>query len=105
MARVMIITARGGAYGPGTPRAACDCQEPYLRTELDLVGLTDIIFLQAEMRATAEGNPELASFTPFAADSLLAAQQAVIVEATQPHSRQSPAAHGALAEALEAMQS
>jgi hypothetical protein len=71
---------------------------------LDLVGLTDIISLHAEMRA-AEGNPELASFTPFAADSLLATQQAVIVEATRPHSRQSSAAHGALAEALEAMHS
>ena len=38
---------------------------------LDLVGLTDIIFLHAEMRA-AEGNPELASFTPFAGDLLTA---------------------------------
>jgi len=25
---VVIITARGGAYGPGTPREACDFQEP-----------------------------------------------------------------------------
>ncbi|HEY6423100.1 MAG TPA: NAD(P)H-dependent oxidoreductase [Pseudonocardiaceae bacterium] len=29
--RVVVITARGGAYGPGTPRQAWDFQTPYLR--------------------------------------------------------------------------
>jgi FMN-dependent NADH-azoreductase len=86
-ARVVIITARGGAYGPGTPREACDFQEPYLRTILGLVGLTDITFIHAEMRAAVEGNPELAPFTQFAADSLAAAQAAIVAAATRPHTR------------------
>jgi len=86
-ARVIIITARGGAYGPGTPREAYDFQEPYLRTALALVGLTDITFIHAEMRAAAEGNPELAHFAQFATDSLTAARQAIITEATGPHTR------------------
>src|SRR4051812_37819651 len=29
--RVVVVTARGGAYGPGTPREGFDFQEPYLR--------------------------------------------------------------------------
>jgi FMN-dependent NADH-azoreductase len=82
-ARVVVITARGGAYGPGTPREGCDFQEPYLRTVLALVGLTDITFIHAEMRAAAEGNPELAQFTQFATDSLTAARRAIIAEATR----------------------
>jgi FMN-dependent NADH-azoreductase len=86
-ARVVIITARGGAYGPGTPRAGCDFQEPYLRTVLGLVGLTDITCIHAEMRAAAEGEPSLAQFTQFAADSLAAAQAAVLAEASHPHTR------------------
>ncbi|WP_051761453.1 hypothetical protein [Microbispora rosea] len=29
---VTVVTARGGAYGPGTPREGFDFQTPYLRT-------------------------------------------------------------------------
>jgi FMN-dependent NADH-azoreductase len=79
--RVVIITARGGAYGQGSPRAAFDFQTPYLRTVLELVGLTDVTFIHAEMRSAAEGNPALAQFIQFAADSLAAAQQAIVAEA------------------------
>src|SRR5262249_52465566 len=46
--RVVIVTARGGAYGEGTPRAPFDYQEPYLRAIFGLVGLTDITFIHAE---------------------------------------------------------
>ena len=93
-ARVVIITARGGAYGPGTPREGCDFQEPYLRTILGLVGLTDVTFIHAEMRAAVEGNPELAPFTQFAANSLAAAQAAIIAQASHPHTRPQPIAIG-----------
>ncbi|MEU7882035.1 hypothetical protein [Microbispora bryophytorum] len=29
---VTVVTARGDAYGPGTPREGSDFQTPYLRT-------------------------------------------------------------------------
>ncbi|GGN98219.1 NAD(P)H-dependent oxidoreductase [Microbispora bryophytorum] len=29
---VTVVTARGGAYGPGTPREGFEFQTPYLRT-------------------------------------------------------------------------
>lgn len=75
--RVVIVTGRGGAYGPGTPRASFDYQEPYLRAILGLIGLTDITFVHAEMRAAAEGDPTLAPFVQFATDSLAAARAAL----------------------------
>lgn len=104
-ARVVVITARGGAYGPGTPREACDFQEPYLRTVLALVGLTNITFVHAEMRAAAEGNPDLAQFTQFATDSLTAARQAIITEATRTDAPLRPATASERIVALESMQS
>ena len=88
--RVVIVTARGGAYGPGTPREQFDYQEPYLRSILSLVGLTDITFVHAEMRAAAEGDPALAPFVQFATDSLVAAQAMVIVEAGRPRAALMP---------------
>jgi FMN-dependent NADH-azoreductase len=46
--KVLIITARGGAYQPGTPWAAYDHQEPWLRTILGFVGLKDLTFVHAQ---------------------------------------------------------
>jgi FMN-dependent NADH-azoreductase len=82
--RVVVASARGGAYGPGTPREASDYQERYLRAVLALVGLTDIAFVHAEMRAAADGEPTLAQFVPFAADSLAAARATMLAEAGRP---------------------
>jgi FMN-dependent NADH-azoreductase len=82
--RVVVVTARGGAYGPGTPRAPFDYQEPYLRAVLGLVGLADITFAHAEMRAAADGDPSLAAFVPFAAESLSAARAVIAAEAARP---------------------
>jgi FMN-dependent NADH-azoreductase len=44
----LVITARGGVYAPGSPWAAYDHQEPALRTALGFIGLTDLIFVNAE---------------------------------------------------------
>jgi len=82
--RVIIASARGGAYGPGTPREAYDYQERYLRAVLALVGLTDITVVHAEMRAAADGEPTLAQFVPFATESLAAARATMLAEATRP---------------------
>ncbi len=46
--KVFVLAARGGAYGEGSPAAAMDMQEPYLRTILGFVGLTDVTFIHAE---------------------------------------------------------
>ena len=46
--KVIIASARGGLYSPGNPGAAADFQEPYLRTVLGFLGVTDIEFVRAE---------------------------------------------------------
>ncbi|GBE93529.1 FMN-dependent NADH-azoreductase [Nostoc cycadae] len=46
--KVLIITSRGGTFPPGTPFAAYDYQEPYLRAILGFIGLTDVTFIHAD---------------------------------------------------------
>ncbi|QLE57637.1 FMN-dependent NADH-azoreductase [Nostoc sp. TCL26-01] len=46
--KVLIITSRGGTYPPGTPYAAYDFQENYLRAILGFIGLTEITFIHAD---------------------------------------------------------
>ncbi|SCK15572.1 FMN-dependent NADH-azoreductase [Variovorax sp. HW608] len=45
--RVIVIESRGGLYSEG-PAKAMDFQEPYLRTLLGFIGLTDVTFIRAE---------------------------------------------------------
>lgn len=60
--RVVVATARGGSYLPGTPRAPYDFQEPYLRAVLGFIGLDrDLEFIHTEFTA-AHRNPALAQF-------------------------------------------
>jgi FMN-dependent NADH-azoreductase len=40
--KVFVLAARGGVYSKGSPAAAFDFQEPYLRTVLGFLGLTDV---------------------------------------------------------------
>lgn len=46
--KMLIVTSRGGDYSEGSPSRAYDLQEPYLRTVLGFVGLTDITFINAQ---------------------------------------------------------
>jgi len=46
--KMVIITSRGGDYGPDSPFRPYDLQEPYLRTVLGFVGITDITFVNAQ---------------------------------------------------------
>ncbi|WP_327296029.1 MULTISPECIES: NAD(P)H-dependent oxidoreductase [unclassified Streptomyces] len=82
-ARVVVITTRGGAYGPGTPREAWDFQTAYLRTYFAEQGMPEenIRFVSAEM-TMAGLVPHLAPYRPLAADSLAAARAAVTALAT-----------------------
>ena len=46
--KMLVITARGGAYSAGTPTEQYDFQEPYLRAIFGMIGITDITFIHAE---------------------------------------------------------
>jgi FMN-dependent NADH-azoreductase len=45
---VIIASSRGGLYGEGTPMAAFDHQETYLKGVFGFFGITDIRFIRAE---------------------------------------------------------
>ncbi|MEU6845476.1 NAD(P)H-dependent oxidoreductase [Streptomyces sp. NPDC046716] len=81
--KVIVASARGGAYGPGTPRHDSDHQERYLRAALGMVGLTDdLTFLHAEM-TKAVHVPRLAQFKDMAAASYEAAMDGARTLATR----------------------
>jgi len=44
--KATILIASGGVYEPGTPTAALDHIEPYLRTILGFIGITDVTFVK-----------------------------------------------------------
>lgn len=58
--RFVVATARGGAYSPGTPKAAFDYQERYLRDFFaGHFAVTDPVFINAEL-ANSRQDPALA---------------------------------------------
>jgi len=61
--KVVVITARGGAYEKGTPNESFDFQEPYLRHIFGFVGLTDVAFIHAENQLRDAAVPSLAAAT------------------------------------------
>jgi FMN-dependent NADH-azoreductase len=52
--RVIVALSRGGIYTPGTPAAAMDFQEPYLRAMFNFFGVTDLEFIRAEGMAMGD---------------------------------------------------
>ena len=46
--KVLVITACGGSFQPGTPIASYDFQEPYLRSILGFIGITEIKLIHAD---------------------------------------------------------
>ncbi|NMG21632.1 FMN-dependent NADH-azoreductase [Brasilonema bromeliae] len=46
--KLLVITARGGDFSPGSFAAPYDYQEPYLRAIFAFVGITDITFINVE---------------------------------------------------------
>ncbi|MEV6342329.1 NAD(P)H-dependent oxidoreductase [Actinoplanes sp. NPDC051851] len=65
---VTVITARGGSYAPGTPRAPFDFQEPWITAALGQVGLDDIRYIHAELTLAAT-MPKMAAFKDMAVES------------------------------------
>jgi FMN-dependent NADH-azoreductase len=75
--KVVVVTARGGSYAEGSPRAGWDFQEPYLRKLFRYLGMHhDLAFVHAEM-TLANVVPQLAQFKDLAAQSLAAAHRDV----------------------------
>ena len=79
--RFVVITTRGGGYGPGMPREGLDFQEPYLRGFLGTIGVTDPAFVNAEL-TLATWVPHLKEYATLAEESLEAARAAVVSLAT-----------------------
>jgi FMN-dependent NADH-azoreductase len=46
--KLLIITSQGGIFKPGTPNAAYNFHEPYLRTIFGFMGVTDVTFITAD---------------------------------------------------------
>lgn len=46
--KALVITSRGGTFPAGTPYAAYDLQEPYIRTIFGFMGITDVTFIHAD---------------------------------------------------------
>jgi FMN-dependent NADH-azoreductase len=46
--KLLIITARGGDYTPGSPMGVWDYQEPWIRTIFGFIGIEDICFIHAQ---------------------------------------------------------
>jgi FMN-dependent NADH-azoreductase len=52
--QLILITAQGGQYTPGSPTAAFDFQEPYLRHILGVLGFKDITAIHADRQLYGE---------------------------------------------------
>ncbi|WP_308168487.1 NAD(P)H-dependent oxidoreductase [Nonomuraea sp. NEAU-A123] len=78
----VVLSARGGGYGPGTPREQFDFQEPYLRAYFSVLGLDDVEFVHAEL-THATVMPFLAQFREQHEASHAAALEAVHTLATR----------------------
>ncbi|MFD0887567.1 FMN-dependent NADH-azoreductase [Streptosporangium algeriense] len=81
--RVVVVIARGGAYGPGTPREAFDFQEPYLRAYFGDLGVAEehLHLVRAEM-TLADRVPGLARFQGIADETLAEATATLTALAT-----------------------
>ncbi len=82
--RVVVVTARGGGYGPGTPREPFDFQTPYLRAWCtEHLGVPDahLRFVHAELTRAADV-PALTPYRDLAATSLSTARTTLTALAT-----------------------
>ena len=71
----IVLQARGGGYGPGTPREGWDHAQAWLPHGVALTGL-EPRFITAEL-TLADVNPQMAELRPLAAQSLAEAEAAV----------------------------
>jgi FMN-dependent NADH-azoreductase len=58
--QVVVVTARGGGYGSGTPREGWDHREPWLRHALTTLGVENPVFIDTELTLARE-SPQMAA--------------------------------------------
>lgn len=46
--KLLVVTAQGGSYRPGTPTGGYNFHEPYLRAIFGFIGITDVSFIYAD---------------------------------------------------------
>ncbi len=73
---VIVASARGGFYGPGTPQADIDFHEPHLKALFRMIGIDDVTILRAEGVAVSPEHRQAALDAAFAAAPKLAAELA-----------------------------
>ncbi len=71
--RVIVASARGGLYAPGTAQAESDFHEPYLRTLFRFIGIGEITLIRAEGVAIGPEQRQAAVSAALAAASEIAA--------------------------------
>ena len=74
----VVVTARGGGYGPGTPREGWDHREPWLRHALSPLGVSDIAFIDTELTLARESPAMIPLDLGVAEDKSLASALAAI---------------------------
>jgi FMN-dependent NADH-azoreductase len=74
----VVVTARGGGYQPGTPRHGWDHREPWLRHALSTLGVSDAVFVDAELTLARESPAMIPLDLGAAEDQSLAAALAAI---------------------------
>jgi FMN-dependent NADH-azoreductase len=81
---VVIVTARGGGYGPGAPKEGWDHREPWLRHALAQLHIDDVTFVDTELTLARE-SPAMVPFDLGGAeDASFAAAHAAIDALFQP---------------------
>jgi FMN-dependent NADH-azoreductase len=77
--RTLTVTAaRGGGYGPGSPREGWDHREPWLIHAFEQLGLTDVRFIHAELTLARESPAMIPLDLGAAEDESLAEAHAAI---------------------------
>jgi FMN-dependent NADH-azoreductase len=74
--KATFLVATGGVYEPGTPMAALNHIEPYLRSLFGFLGVTDVTFINASGTARARGGVDRAIILQPALDNIRANFQA-----------------------------
>jgi FMN-dependent NADH-azoreductase len=74
----VVVTARGGGYGPGSPREGWDHREPWLRHALAPLGVSDIAFIDTELTLARESPAMIPLDLGVAEDKSLASALAAI---------------------------
>src|ERR1700754_695700 len=73
---LIVLAARGGGYGPGTPREGWDHAEAWLPHGLSYTGLEPTRFITAEL-TLADTTPAMAALRGLAAESLADAERQI----------------------------